>query len=81
MYICYEIILLKSMELTEKQIIARIRAHGRGFVFTTKLFSALIDNSAYNNMLYMGCFKKRTLCPLFSFISIEHEYGVYIKNT
>lgn len=34
------------MELTEKQIIARIRAHGRGFVFTTKLFSALIDNSA-----------------------------------
>jgi hypothetical protein len=34
------------MELTEKQIIARIRAHGRGFVFTTKLFSAWIDNSA-----------------------------------
>jgi hypothetical protein len=25
------------MELTEKQIIARIRAHGRGFVFTTTL--------------------------------------------
>jgi len=34
------------MELTEKQIIARIRAHGRGFVFTTKLFSVLIDDSA-----------------------------------
>jgi len=33
------------MELTEKQIIARIRAHGRGFVFTTKLFSVLIDDS------------------------------------
>jgi hypothetical protein len=34
------------MKLTEKQIIARIRAHGRGFVFTTKLFSALTDDSA-----------------------------------
>jgi hypothetical protein len=34
------------MEFTEKQIIARIRAHGRGFVFTTKLFSALTDDSA-----------------------------------
>lgn len=34
------------MELTEKQIIARIRAHGRGFVFTTKLFSSLTDDSA-----------------------------------
>jgi hypothetical protein len=33
------------MELTEKQIIARIRAHGRGFVFTVKLFSASMDNS------------------------------------
>ncbi|MDA0686286.1 MAG: DUF6088 family protein [Bacteroidetes bacterium] len=34
------------MELTEKQIIARIRAHGRGFVFSTKLFSSLTDDSA-----------------------------------
>lgn len=34
------------MELTEKQIIARIRAHGKGFVFTTKFFSALTDDSA-----------------------------------
>ena len=34
------------MKLTERQIIARIRAHGRGFVFTTKLFSALTDDSA-----------------------------------
>ena len=34
------------MKLTEKQIIARIRAHGRGFVFSTKLFSALTDDSA-----------------------------------
>jgi hypothetical protein len=33
------------MVLTEKQIIARIRAHGRGFVFTTKLFSSLADDS------------------------------------
>lgn len=33
------------MELTEKQIIARIRAHGRGFVFTSKLFSALMNDS------------------------------------
>ena len=33
------------MELTEKQIIARIRAHGRGFVFTVKLFSSSMDNS------------------------------------
>ena len=24
------------MELTEKQVIARIRAHGRGFVFTSR---------------------------------------------
>ena len=34
------------MKLTEKQIIARIRAHGRGFVFTAKLFSGLTDDSA-----------------------------------
>ena len=34
------------MKLTEKQIIARVRAHGRGFVFSTKLFSALTDDSA-----------------------------------
>ena len=34
------------MELTEKQIIARIRAHGRGFVFTTKLFSSQANDSA-----------------------------------
>lgn len=34
------------MKLTEKQLIARIKAHGRGFVFTTKLFSALTDDSA-----------------------------------
>lgn len=34
------------MKITEKQLIARIRAHGRGFVFTTKLFSGLTDNSA-----------------------------------
>lgn len=34
------------MELTEKQLIARIRAHGRGFVFTAKLFSGLTDDSA-----------------------------------
>jgi hypothetical protein len=33
------------MILTEKQIVARIRAHGKGFVFTTKLFSALTDDS------------------------------------
>jgi hypothetical protein len=33
------------MEITEKQIIARIRAHGRGFVFNTKLFSSLTNNS------------------------------------
>ena len=33
------------MELTEKQIIARVRAHGRGFVFTAKLFSALMNDS------------------------------------
>jgi len=37
--------LLKTMKLTEKQIIARIRAHGRGFVFTAKLFSAMVDDS------------------------------------
>lgn len=34
------------MKITEKQLIARIRAHGRGFVFTTKLFSGLTDDSA-----------------------------------
>lgn len=34
------------MKLTEKQLIARIRAHGRGFVFTAKLFSGLTDDSA-----------------------------------
>jgi hypothetical protein len=34
------------LELTEKQLIARIIAHGRGFVFTAKLFSGLTDDSA-----------------------------------
>jgi hypothetical protein len=34
------------LKLTEKQLIARIRAHGRGFVFTAKLFSGLTDDSA-----------------------------------
>ncbi len=34
------------MHLTEKQIIARVRARGRGFVFTTKLFSSMTDDSA-----------------------------------
>lgn len=34
------------MKITEKQLIARIRAHGRGFVFKTKLFSGLTDDSA-----------------------------------
>jgi hypothetical protein len=33
------------MILTEKKVIARIRAHGRGFVFTTKLFTAVADDS------------------------------------
>jgi hypothetical protein len=33
------------MELTEKHGIARIRAHRRGFVFTSKLFSALMNDS------------------------------------
>lgn len=33
------------MKISEKQIIARIRAHGKGFVFTTKLFSTLTDDS------------------------------------
>lgn len=34
------------MKITEKQLIARIRAHGRGFVFTTKRFSGLTDDSS-----------------------------------
>ena len=34
------------MKLTEKQVIARIRAHGRGFVFTAKHFTSLTDDSA-----------------------------------
>lgn len=33
------------MEITEKKLVSRIRAHGRGFVFTTKLFSSLTDDS------------------------------------
>ena len=33
------------MEISEKQLIARIRAHGKGFVFTAKLFTALTDDS------------------------------------
>ena len=32
--------------MTEKQIIARVRARGKGFVFSTKLFSSLTDDSA-----------------------------------
>jgi hypothetical protein len=32
------------MQLTEKQIIARIRARGRGLVFTPKLFAAVSDD-------------------------------------
>ena len=38
--------MLKLMKLTEKQIIERTMAHGRGFVFSTKLFSVLTDDSA-----------------------------------
>ena len=34
------------MKISEKQIIARIRAHGRGFVFSSKLFTSLADDSA-----------------------------------
>lgn len=37
---------LKTLELTEKQIIVRIRSHGRGFVFTAKLFSGLTNDLA-----------------------------------
>lgn len=36
----------KTMEISEKQLIARIRAHGRGFVFSAKLFTSLADDSA-----------------------------------
>jgi len=35
----------KTMILTEKKVITRIRAHGRGFVFTPKLFTAATDDS------------------------------------
>jgi hypothetical protein len=33
------------MQLSEKQVISRIRAHGRGFVFTPKLFSSVTTDS------------------------------------
>jgi hypothetical protein len=33
------------MQLSEKQVISRIRAHGRGFVFTPKLFSSVTNDS------------------------------------
>ena len=33
------------MNLSEKQVISRIRAHGRGFVFTTKQFASITDDS------------------------------------
>jgi hypothetical protein len=33
------------LELTQKQLIARIRAPGSGFVFTAKLFSGFTDDS------------------------------------
>lgn len=33
------------MKITEKQLIGRIKAHGKGFVFTTKFFSSLTDDS------------------------------------
>ena len=33
------------MILTEKKVITRIRAHGRGFVFTPKFFTAVADDS------------------------------------
>lgn len=33
------------MKLTEKQVIARIRSHGRGYVFTARQLSALTEDS------------------------------------
>jgi hypothetical protein len=49
------------MGLTEKQIIARVRAHGRGFVFTTKLFSSLSDDSASVRTALTRLVQKRSI--------------------
>ena len=49
------------MKLTEKQIIARIRAHGRGFVFSTKLFSALTDDSSSVRTAFSRLVQKQSI--------------------
>jgi hypothetical protein len=49
------------MKLTEKQIIARIRAHGRGFVFTTKLFSAMTEDSTSVRTALTRLVKKQSI--------------------
>ncbi len=37
---------LKTMKISEKQLISRVRARGKGFVFSAKLFTSLADDSA-----------------------------------
>jgi len=49
------------MKLTEKQIIARIRAHGRGFVFTTKLFSSMTEDSTSVRTALTRLVKKQSI--------------------
>lgn len=75
----------KSMELTEKQVIARIRAHGRGFVFTTKLFSSLADDSASVRTALTRLVQKGTIRRLahglYDFPEVHPKIGPIMPST
>ena len=49
------------MLLTEKQLIARIRAHGRGFVFTSKLFTSITNDSASTRTALTRLVQKKSI--------------------
>ena len=73
------------MELTEKQVIARIRAHGRGFVFTTKLFSSLADDSASIRTALTRLVQKGTIRRLahglYDFPEVHPKLGPIMPST
>jgi predicted transcriptional regulator of viral defense system len=73
------------MELTEKQIIARIMAHGRGFVFTTKLFSALTDDSASVRTALTRLVQKQSIRRLahglYDFPEVHPKLGAIMPTT
>jgi hypothetical protein len=73
------------MELTEKQLIARIRAHGKGFVFTSRLFSVLADDSgsvrtALTRLVQKGTIR-RLAHGLYDFPAVHPKLGLIMPST